>query len=114
MTKIGGNAIAELQIRTTVKNEIGERTSDWSTVQTLKGFLDYSSGEANRDSYNAKTVESTHIFICDYTQLIQGENAEKYRLKVNGCVYDVVYIDNPMNLNFQLEISLKYTGGAAK
>lgn len=30
---------------------------------------------------------------------------------INGEIYDIQLIDNPMHLNYQLEIYLKYVGG---
>lgn len=112
MKSIGGNTNAQLQMKTGfIKNEIGEKIVKWETIHNLHGFLDYSSGEANNISYDAKVEESTHIFICDYVALDAKIKAENSRLIVNGAKYDITQIDNPMGLNYQLEISLKYTGG---
>ena len=111
---IGGNITAELQIKLSEgKNAIGEAVAEFETVNTLLGFVDYTAGEAKYQTYDAKIAETTHMFICDYTELdsrvkMTGENS---RLIVNGGVYDIKLIDNPMNLNKHLEIYLKYTGG---
>ena len=105
---IGGNATAELQTKTVIVNAIGEQEESWSTVKTLRGYLDLISGDSKYETYNAKIQESTHIFICDYTPLGVSVNA---RLIVDGKNYDVILIDNPMNLNRQLEIYLKMVGG---
>lgn len=108
---IGGNIVAELQIQSgTIKNEIGENVPEWKTVHKIKGFLDLLNGDSKRTIYNAKVQESTHIFICDYLKLRQVK-AENSRMMIAGLEYDVMLIDNPMNLNEQLEIYLKYTGG---
>ena len=40
---IGGNTIAQLQISTSEKTEIGAGVKRWSTVLELSGFLDLSS-----------------------------------------------------------------------
>lgn len=111
MKSIGGNTTAVIQTKTTTKNAIGERTSTWTDTQTLTGFLDMMSGDSNRETYNAKVTESTHVFVCDYVQFTNGVNAEDCRLVIGSDKYDITYIDNPMNLNYQLEIFLKYTGG---
>lgn len=110
MIGIGGNIAAELQVKTTVLNEIGERVPAWSTVQTLNGWLDLQSGDSRYSNFNAKLQESTHVFVCDYIELgdITPENA---RLLVNNQVYDITVIDNPMGLNYQLEFYLRYVGG---
>lgn len=117
---IGGNTKAVLQVRTTTKNEIGERVPRWHDVIELFGWIDWLSGETNYTTYNAKVQESTHIFICDYKPIpatleVEGKTvkvtAEKARMVADSQEYDVKLIDNPMNLNEQYEIYLKYTGG---
>lgn len=104
---IGGNVTAELQTKTIVTNSIGEQEEKWSTVKTLKGYLDLISGDSKYETYNTKLQESTHIFICDYTPL--GASVSS-RLIVDGKTYDVTLIDNPMRLNRQLEIYLRMVG----
>lgn len=106
---IGGNTVAQLQTKTTAKNAIGENVASWATIDTLKGFLDLSSGNAKYTTYNSKITESTHLFLCDYKELTVNE--EDARMVINNRVYDVTYIDNPMELNEHLEIFLKYIGG---
>ena len=117
---IGGNTMALLQVSTTTKNAIGEKVLTWHDVVELKGWLDFSSGEAKINTYNAKIQESTHIFVCDYKPIpdtltvegkVVGVNAENARIVANSKRYDVLLIDNPMELNRQLEIYLKFTGG---
>lgn len=104
---IGGNVIAELQTKTIVINSIGEQEEKWSTVKTLKGYLDLISGDSKYENYNTKLQESTHVFICDYTPL---EVSVSSRLIVDGKTYDIMLIDNPMGLNRQLEIYLRMVG----
>lgn len=112
MKKIGGNITALLQIKSEMaKNEIGERVTQWETVHTLYGFLDLSSGDSKYTTYDAKIQESTHIFVCDYITLDDSVNAENSRLIVNNKHYDIMVIDDPMELHKHLELYLKYTGG---
>ncbi len=111
MRGIGGNITAELQIYSTTRNEIGEAVKSWKTVQALKGFIDLAGGDSKYTTYNAKVQESTHIFITDYVSLDSRINAEKSRAVINGKVYDITLVDNPMGLNQQLEICLKFIGG---
>lgn len=111
MKAVGGNVTAALQLKSaTAKNDIGEVVPGFTTLHTLTGWLDYSSGESNRTSFDAKIQESTHIFICDYVALDSRITAETSRMVINTKNYDVLLIDNPMELNRQLEIYLKYTG----
>lgn len=113
MKGIGGNIKAVIQTYTGTKNEIGEQVKSWTDRQTLKGWLDLQSGEARYSTYNAKIQESTHIFIADYVPLAAGIQAENSRMTINGKRYDILLIDNPMEMGSgsQLEIYLKFTGG---
>ena len=105
---IGGNTEAIIQQMTTSgKNAIGEQTVTWTDVQRLTGWLDLSNGDS-KYTYNAKLQESTHIFLCDYVP-IDRKTADK-RLMVNGVNYDVLLIDDPMELHQHLEIYLKMVG----
>lgn len=108
---IGGNKLAEIQISTTTKNAISEQVKAWETVQSLKGWLDLQGGESKYTTYNAKMQESTHIFLADYVQLDSKIKAENSRAVIDGEVYDIMLLDNPMEMNLQWEIYLKYTGG---
>lgn len=117
---IGGNTTAILQVCTTTKNAIGERVPVWHDVWEQKGFLDLQAGDSKYTSFNAKMQESTHVFVCDYKPIpdtfeVDGKivkvSAENSRMVANSKRYDVMLIDNPMELNQQFEIYLKFTGG---
>ena len=111
MKGIGGNTDAIIQISTTSRNAIGEQVKTWQDVQTLHGWLDLSSGDSKYTTYNAKIQESSNVFVCDYVPLDERVEAENARLVNGGKIYDIMLIDDPMNLHQQWEIYLKYTGG---
>lgn len=117
MKGIGGNLTATIQVFTSSKNEIGENVKTWADAQKVKGWLDLQSGEARYSSFDAKIQESTHVFIADYVPLDRRIRAETSRLLIgsgkSALVYDIVLIDNPMELKggSQLEIYLRFTGG---
>lgn len=113
MKGIGGNITAIIQVYTSAKNEIGEQVKTWTDVQSIKGWLDLQSGSSNYTTYNAKIQESTHVFVADYIRLADGIQAENSRMTINGKRYDVLLIDNPMEMGSgsQLEFYLKFTGG---
>ena len=111
MKGIGGNTQAVIQIRNVTKNAIGEHVESWADVQTIKGWLDMASGDAHTTTYYAKIMDSTHYFISDYVKLDSRITDENSRMMVNGKHYDIRMIDNPMEMNQQLEFYLKYTGG---
>ena len=105
---IGGNIVAVFQQKGGfTKNEVGERITEWKNVRRLTGWLDLSSGDS-KYTYNAKLQESTHIFLCDYVAI--DRKADDKRLVVNGISYDVLLIDDPMEMHQQLEIYLRYVG----
>lgn len=113
MKGIGGNITATIQVCTSAKNEIGETVQTWKDAQRIKGWLDMSSGEARYTTYNAKLQESTHFFIADYVPLADGITAETSRMVINGKRYDILLIDNPMEMGSgpQWEFYLRFTGG---
>ena len=111
MNGIGGNLTADVQIKTSVLNEIGEGEITWETVQSLTGWLDYMTGNVNHSNFNSKIEESTHVFVGDYVQLNEEITEENSRMLINGKVYNILLIDDPMELHEQLEIYLKFTGG---
>lgn len=113
MKGIGGNVTAIIQTSATTTNEIGEQVQHWTDAATLSGWLDLSGGDSKYSVYNAKVQDSTHVFVADYVPLPEGVTAETSRLIRNGKRYDVLLIDNPMEMQngSQLEIYLKFTGG---
>lgn len=113
MRGIGGNTKAAIQVFTQTKNEIGEPVKTWADAQTIKGWLDLQSGDSRYTAFHAKIQESTHIFIADYVPLDSRITAERARMVIGGKTYDILLIDNPMELQkgSQLEFYLRFTGG---
>lgn len=120
---IGGNIQALLQVKgNRAKNSIGACEYEWLDCISVLGWLDLSAGDSKYTNFNAKIQESTHIFLCDYQPLagnvtvdeqekmvqITSENA---RMVIQGLVYEILLIDNPMNRNEHLEIYLRFIGG---
>lgn len=109
---IGGNIQGSIQVRSSTEfNDIGERVKTWEDIQTVTGWLDLQAGDSKYINYNAKIQESTHVFVTDYVQLDSKITAENSRMLIGGKLYDVMLIDDPMEMHKQLEIYLKYTGG---
>ena len=113
MKGIGGNVKATIQVYTSTKNEIGENVKTWMDVQTIKGWLDLSAGDSRYTTFHAKIQESTHIFLADYVSLDSRVTAENSRLSIGGKTYDIMLIDNPMEMQggSHWEIYLRFTGG---
>lgn len=112
MKGIGGKTKLTFMTSTAIRNAIGESELTWTDAQTITGWLDLASGDSRYSTYYAKVQESTHIFIADYVPIGASITAENARAVINGKVYDIMLIDNPMEMQggSQLEIYLKYTG----
>ncbi len=113
MKRVNGNTKAIVQVKQDEgKNAIGEKITSWTDTLELTGWLDLSSGDSSLDTFNAKIIQSSHIFICDYNGdlAVQGITAESARMVINGEIYQVKYIDNPMELNYHYEFYLDYVG----
>lgn len=106
---INGNKILDLQVKIVTKNSLGEQIESWEDVQSIKGFLDLMSNQENVSTHLAGIIESSHVFICDYVPV--PYDVEMLRAVCDDKIYDVTYIDNPMELNKHLEIFLDYLGG---
>ena len=111
MANIGGDTRSIIQTKTTAKNEIGESVQTWSDRYTHSGWLGLQGGGSNYATFNAKIEESTHIFLCDYHSGIYGLADQDTRMIIKGNMYDVLLIDNPDEMDEQLEIYLKKVGG---
>ena len=110
MANIGGATIGVVQVNTAVKNAIGEAVKEWRDAFSQRGWLDLQSGDSKYSNHNAKLEESTHVFICDYHSGIFALAGKDCRMIVKGMVYDVLLIDNPMEMNEHLEIYLRKVG----
>lgn len=92
-------------------NKMGERETIWTDAYSFKGILSLQSGDSKYTSFNAKIEESTHIILCDYDANIYAFANQNVRIMAKGKMYDVLLIDNPDELDKQLEIYLKFVGG---
>lgn len=107
----------DLQLKTTKKNEIGEAVAEWEDSFSLVGWLGLQSGDSKYTNFSAKIEESTHVFLCDYDPevyelTIPDEDGITpiVRAVIKGMVYDVLLIDNPDEMNEQLELYLRKAG----
>lgn len=111
MISIGGNLQAIIQTKeSSGKDAIGANVYTWVDAVTVTGWLDLSAGDSKRTPFNAKIQESTHIFLCDYVDLA-SVTPEESRMVIQGLIYDILLIDDPMNMNEHLEIYLRFIGG---
>lgn len=111
MAKIGGKTIGIVQTKSEVwQNEIGEREQAWSDTFAIVGWLGLQSGDSKYNIHNAKVEESTHVFLCDFHSGVYALADQNTRMVIKGFVYDVLLIDNPDEMDEQLEIYLRRVG----
>ena len=110
MANIGGNIVGTIQANTTAKNAIGETVKAWADAFSQVGWLGLQSGDSKYTNFNAKLEESTHVFLCDYHAGIYALAGVDCRMIIKGFVYDVLLIDNPDEMDEQLEIYLRKVG----
>lgn len=110
MANIGGNITGIIQTKTTAKNHIGEAVKVWNDAFLPVGWLGLQSGDSKYSANNAKLEESTHVFLCDYHSGIYALAGKDCRMLIKGMVYDVLLIDNPDEMDEQLEIYLRKVG----
>ena len=112
MANIGGNITGIVQIKTSAqKNEIGEKVNTWKDAASIVGWLGLQSGDSKRSVYYAKIEESSHVFLCDYNADVYALADKDVQMLIKGNVYDVLLIDNPDEMDEQLEIYLRKIGG---
>ena len=114
MANIGGNITGVIQTKTAAGyNEIGEAEVTWSNAFTVLGWLGLQNGDSKRTNFNAKVEESTHVFLMDFDAGIYAltDNDQDVRMIIKGKMYDVLLIDNPDEMDEQLEIYLRKIGG---
>lgn len=119
MANIGGNITGVIQTKTVqkdeagniVKNAIGEADIKWTDAFSQNGWLGLQSGDSKRSTFNAKIEESTHVFLCDFNADIYALADQDTRMVFKGNMYDVLLIDNPDEMDEQLEIYLRKVGG---
>lgn len=78
---------------------------EWGDHIDISGTLDQLSGDEVLASDKLGQL-SSHIFII--FEMVDVKNED--RMIINESVYMVKNVDNPNNLNRQLEIKLEYTG----
>lgn len=111
MKLIEGNTPFTIQTSTSeTTNAIGEKETVWNNAYSFSGILGMQSSDSKYTSFNTKGEESTHTMICDFNSDIYALKEKNTRVIANGRMYDVLYIDNPDELDMQLEIYLRYVG----
>lgn len=111
MGGIGGGSRAQFVRSSRSKNARGVSVeSGAEPVAESIGWLDYQSGQASHQEGGAKLEETTHVFLCDYSDDIASLDEEGLSLLCGGRRYEVLLIDDPMGMHDHIEVMLKYLG----
>ncbi len=112
MKTVKGNTLCVIQtVTSNSTNAIGEKETVWQNTHSFMGILSMQSSDSKYSTFNAKIEESSHVIVCDFDNEIFALKDKNTRIVANGRMYDVLYIDNPDELNIHLEIYLRYVGG---
>lgn len=111
MRKVKGRTLCTIQIGTSnAVNALGERETQWEDAVNFDGVLGLQSGDSKYSTFNKKAEESTHILVCDFDVNIYALADQNTRIIAKGKIYDVLLIDNPDELDYHLEIYLRFVG----
>jgi SPP1 family predicted phage head-tail adaptor len=93
-----------IQRLTSVPNGIGGYIEDWNNHLEYPGVLDQLTGNERLSAEKISPL-SSHILIGPMAEIKEAD-----RVIYNDRIYNIVNIDNPMNLNRHLEILLEFKG----
>lgn len=96
---------ALVQRYTSVDDGMGGKDYEWNDHTVIEGVLDQLSGDEILASEKLNKL-SSHIFIIFEMVDVKEED----RFIINDGIYQVKNVDNPNNMDRQLEIKLEYTG----
>lgn len=82
-------------------DELGNAIKTWQPHLAIDGLIDALSGD-EQSRADAPAVTATHMLFCPVVDI-----TEKDRVKYRGKVYNVKFVDNPMNYDRFLQVSLE-------
>ncbi|MCW6664519.1 phage head closure protein [Aerococcaceae bacterium NML191219] len=96
-----------VQKRRNQKSKTGGAVLEWVDVTEVCGYLDMLDGSVHNPIQNALVQSSSHVLVVpEYQTGIEMG----MRIVFEGKLYQITYVDNPVNLDHHLEIYCKYDG----
>ena len=96
---------ATIQRYTTVDDGYGGEKQEWQDYLEVDGFLDQLNADEVLASEKVQAI-STHVFITFEIEDITPSD----RAIIDGWMYNIQNVDNPMQMDRQLEIQMEFTG----
>lgn len=97
-----------IQRRTRQDDGIGGYDDVWVSFLEVKGYLDMVNGTDLNGQQNAYIEQSTHMLIIP--DIPSEEITDKMRVAAEGKVYDITFVDDPVNVHHHLEVYLTFAG----
>jgi len=98
----------EVQKKTTQLKTGGRRSETWAKHMDVDGYLDFISG--GKDKIASRYADrATHVFIAFQTVALDPKT--EYRAVINNSIYNILYVDDPLNMGHHTEMYLENTGG---
>lgn len=108
---VGGNVTASVMREAKTKNAKGVYVvGEPERVMDITGWLDYQAGQASHLAYQAKTEDTTHVFLSDWNEAYASLSEKGLFLRIEDKRYEVLLIDDPMMLHEHIETYLRYVG----
>lgn len=77
---------------------------EWQILMVVKGRLDMLSGSKNIMAHTELTKYS-HVFLCEPFPILI---TPKDRIVIGNSIYDLIYVDNPVNMAHHYELLLNF------
>lgn len=82
-------------------DELGNAVKNWALYKTITGVIDGLDGDEQQVA-GAPGVVATHLLFCDPVDIM-----EKDQVRYNGRVFEVAWVDDPMNYGEFLQVLLR-------
>ena len=90
-----------IERKTKGQDEYGVPSEGWSVLMTIKGLIDKKTGD-ERMAGGKETTFNYYKLYCDANGIIEEDRAV-----LDGNIYEILSVRNPLNLDHHLEADLR-------